>query len=125
MTEIYIVEYHYQSYEDYMIHPIKAFRDKQKAEEFVKDCEAECLRINIEVENYWFEHKKEYDRLRAVIREKVIKKKFSLDTPEGKRSAKIMEGKRNIIKSHKYHPNYPGHEGGDFSYEITPLELEE
>ena len=125
MTEIYVVEYYYSTYEDYIIYPIKAFRDKQKAEELVKECQAECLRIDIDLENYWFKHQKEYDGLREVIREKLQKGQLIRDLQEVKRSAEIMTGEKDIINSHKHHPNYPGNSKEDFSYDINVLELVE
>ena len=125
MTEIYIVEYHYDTYEDYVIHPIKAFRDKRKAELFIEDCQDECLRIDLEIQNYWFKYQKEYDELREILREKITKQQFRHDLKEAKRNVEIMTGEKDIINSHKHHPNYPANPKDNFSYEIDILELVE
>jgi len=125
MTEIYIVKYNYETYEDYTIYPIKAFRDKQKAEEFVKECQGECLRISAKIEDYWSKYQKEYDELRKILREKITKKQFRHDLKEAKRNVEIMTGEKDIINSHKHHPNYIAHPKEEFSYQIDVLELVE
>jgi len=124
MTEIYLVEYHYDDFDDYTIYPIKAFKDKQKAELFVKDCEKETLRVDLELQTHWFKHQQEYDKTSEIIREKVRGKQFDHSLPEVKRRLKIMEGEHNILRSHKYLPNYRSDTSGQFICE-TRLELEE
>lgn len=124
MTEIYIVEYHYRDFDDCAIYPIKAFKDKQKAELFVKDCQFECLRVDLELQNYWFKHQQEYDKTSKVIREKVRGKQFDRSLPEVRRRGEIMEGEMSILKSHKYLPDYRLDADGQFLCE-TKLELVE
>jgi hypothetical protein len=124
MTEIYLVEYCYDNYDEYTIYPIKAFKDKQKAELFINDCKEECLRVDLELQSYWSKHQQEYDEMSETIKEKVRKKQFSRDMPEIKRRMETMEGEHRILRSHKYLPDYRVDTGGQFLCE-TKLELVE
>lgn len=124
MTEIYLVEYCYDDFDDYMVYPIKAFKDKQKAELFVKDCEEESLRVDIELQKYWVKHRPEYDKTSENIREKVRKRQYTRDLPGVKRRMELMKGEHNILRSHKHLPNYRTRTYGQFLCE-TKLELVE
>ncbi len=125
MTKIYIVEYHYDDYDDYTVYPIKAFRDYQKGEALVKECESENLRVDIEIENYWSKHQQEYDRLGEATREKIRKGQYNHNMSEPTRMAEIMKGEREILESHKHLPGYRANNtGGQFLCD-TELELVE
>jgi hypothetical protein len=124
MIEIYLVEYCYDDYDEYTVYPIKAFKDKQKAELFIGHCQDECLRVDLELDSYWFKHRQEYDKIGETLREKVREKQFNRDLPEIKRRLEIMEGERNILRSHKYLPIYRLDIKGKFLCE-TKLELVE
>ena len=125
MTEIYVVEYVCDdNYDGYVVYPIRAFRDEQKAKLFIEECNEESLRVDLEIEAHWSHHQQEYDKVGETIREKVRGKQFDHNLPEVKRRLEIMEGERSILNSHKYHPNYRANSKGQFVCEVR-LELVE
>ena len=84
---------------------MKAFKDKKKAEDFVRDCESESLRVDLAVENYWSKYKEEYDELAEFVRDKIFKGQYSRDIPEVARMSEISMGEKKLF-DHKYFPNY-------------------
>ena len=125
MKKIFLVQYHYFDGDCSGIVDLKAFLDEEKARQLVSDCTSEALRIEKEVKQYWEEHRAEDERLMFEIRKQILSKKYDVKSPENRRRREIMNGEREIIKTHKYHPGYIHDWDEQSSYEISEIELVE
>jgi len=123
---IYIVNYWRYEFEDDVCIPLKAFLDRQKAEDFKEKCIDEAIRVVDGINNYWKENQAEFDKVSSEVRE-IIYEHRKL-TEEGKEKSKITAelcaGERRLALSHKYHPEFCTVERDvDYSYEIQTIEL--
>jgi len=124
MSKIYIV-IHISSDGDCLSEaPMKAFIDRDKAEEFKRGCEKELIRIRNKVEKYWEQNQDEFDKLRAKSRDAILAKKFNKESNTQKRVIEIVNEERKILASHKYHSSpYYDCMNDDTSYQIDELEI--
>ena len=125
--KIYIVVY--DSYDGECAYDvmIKAFTKKEDAKEYVILCTNECIRIESESEAHYLKNKKELDDLSQKIRELVLTKGKWLGAnkhPESIRRLEIINEEREIMRSHKYHPDFVSLTK-EYQYDIQELELDQ
>lgn len=127
MSIIYIVT-HTSSDGDCLCEaPMKAFIDKDKAEEFKTGCEKELIRVRNEVAKYWEQNKKELDNLRNQVRDELLStNKFNRKGKNQTRINEMINEERKILSSNLYHnhPSYYDALSEETSYEIDELEIE-
>jgi len=128
MTTIYLVE-HTINTEDYssITVPFKAFKDQAKALSFIDDCYGESIRIVEDLMKYWDIHMEEFEKLNEEIRKMISGGKgYKIrDSHASKRSLEILEGEREIMKSHKFHPGVITHRKEESVYDMVEIELVE
>jgi hypothetical protein len=123
--KIYIVAYNSYDGECSYDVTIKAFTKKEKAEEHVILCTNECIRIQSEADAHYLKNKEEMDILSQKIRDLVLTKGKWLGAnrhPESIRRLEIFNEEREIMRSHKYHPDFISLTK-DYEYNIQELEL--
>lgn len=124
MSKIYIVT-HISSDGDCLCEaPMKAFIDKEKAEEFRTGCEKDLIRVRNEVTEYWKQNKDEFEKVRHQIRDDLLAKKFNEKGKKQKRITELMDKEREILSSNIYH-DYPYYDAmsEETSYQIDELEI--
>lgn len=108
---------------------IKAFKDKQKAEEFAINCQKETDRIRKEIKAHYEKYREELDNISNILRKKIMthsKKKIVIEwskCPQSIRRKEIINKTNRIYKSHKYHPDF-GDIDDQHEYNIVEVELE-
>ena len=125
MIDIHIVEYQCSDFSEFITFPIRAFKNKQKAEDFIKECKEECERIDLELEEYWSKYRVEYYGVKEVVRQ-FARENLRIDTKmkEFKRQNEIKAGERKIIASHKHHKDCLRKKDGNH-YDISTIQLDE
>jgi len=125
MIDIHVVEYQCNDCSEFITFPVRAFKSKQRAEEFVEKCKKECERIDLELEKYWDKYLVEYYGVKEVIRQYAIKyQRVDTKMKEWKRKDEIKAGERKIIASHKHHKDCLRKKDGNY-YDIGMVELDE
>ena len=123
--KIYIV--FYDSYDGECAYDvmIKAFTKNEDAEKYVTLCTNEHMRIQSEVDAHYLKYEKELDDLAKKVRELILTKGKWLGAnkhPESLRRLEILDKEREIIRSHKYHPDFVSLTK-EYQYTIQELEL--
>lgn len=125
MQKIYIVVMNIYDGECTTSYNLRAYSNISKAEEHRKNCKDELTRIRNEMNTYFDKHQSEIDKLSAIIRQKIIigeSKGKLLD--EQKRMLEINTKGRDIVKTHKYHPEELSPYSIDDEIEYTVEEIE-
>ena len=110
---------------------IKAFTNDLDAEEFCSLCKAESQRIHKEIEYHYEIHADELDEINSKVRDIIyangkLKKPKVLDfskLPESIRRREIGDAEQEMLKSHKYDPDFRSLED-EYCYNIEEVELD-
>ncbi len=107
--------------------PVKAFTKKDDAIECADLCIEECERIQSESDAHYEKYKDELAALHQKIRSVVLERKGKginlRELPESIRSMEINNEVRDIMRTHKYDPNFRVFDD-DYSYIVEELELD-
>lgn len=126
MTTIFLVEHTINSDEDSFTAPLKAFRDKNAALQFIDDCYTESIRVVEDLMKYWDEHMDEFEELNKELNKMVREnRKIDKNSEFVKRHMKIREDETQILMSHKHHPGVIRDRTLESEYDMTEIELVE
>ena len=107
--------------------PVKAFTKENVAIGYADLCIKECERIQSELDSHYEKHKDElavlHQRIRSVVLERKGKRINLRELPESIRSMEINSASRDIMRTHKYDPNFRVFDD-DYSYTVEELELD-
>ena len=124
--KIYVVVYDSYDGECSYSYMLKGFTKKEDAENHVKLCTDECIRIRSESDAHNSKYGEELANLNAKIRELILTKGKWLgasEHPESIRQMEILNIERDILRSHKYDENIMTGQD-EYIYNIEELEID-